>query len=83
MSSGPEAPGKRIVRTLLWAVVLGVTAWALLIPMDALGRVIPMPPSYRIGARIMVGAMWAVGVAAVWAYRPVRGGEPRGDGEDG
>lgn len=60
----------RIVRTALWAVGLGLLAWWSLPPLDALGRFLRLPPMYHTSARIFVGALWLVAVAAVWAYRP-------------
>jgi hypothetical protein len=69
------------VRTTLWAVVLGALVALLLPGMDALGRLMGFPASYHTGARILVGGLWLVGVAAVWAYRPSEAGPASGQEE--
>lgn len=62
---------RRVVRTLAVAVAAGlVLAFVVLPGLDALGRTLLMPPSYRPAARALLAAFWAVGVAAAWAYRP-------------
>lgn len=62
---------RRIVRTLAVAAVSGFVLAFLMLPgLDALGRTLLMPPSYRPAARVLLGALWAVGVAATWAYEP-------------
>jgi hypothetical protein len=55
---------------MVWAAVLGVLVWLALPAVDALGELLLLPPSYRVGVRILLAAIWLVGVAAVWAYRP-------------
>lgn len=60
----------RSIRTLMWALALGVVAVLAVRPLDALGEVLLLPPSYRPGVRIFLGCLWALGVATVWSYRP-------------
>jgi hypothetical protein len=67
--SGRPRP-RRLLRTTLWAALLALVAALLLPGLDAIGRLMSFPPSYHTGARILLGALWLVGVAAVWAYRP-------------
>lgn len=67
----------RIVRTLGVAAVAGILLGGLVLPgLDALGRTLLMPPVYYPAARGLLVAMWLVGVAATWVYRPP---EPPGD----
>jgi uncharacterized transporter YbjL len=68
----------RVLRTLGVAVVAGILLVAFLLPaLDAMGRVLLMPPSYRPAARALLAALWLAGVGAAWAYRPPDDHGPR------
>ena len=70
---------RRIVRTVLVAVVTALLLLAVVLPaLDSMGRLLLMPPSYRPAARVLLAAFWAVGVGAAWAYRPAEGPGPDG-----
>lgn len=59
---------KRLLRTALWALILGLGLWLFLTPLDALGGVLVLPPAYHSGLRILLGAIWAVGVIAIFVH---------------
>ncbi len=68
----------RIVRTLSIGLPAGlVLAWGLVPALDAMGRILLMPPLYYPAARVLAAAFWLVGVAAVWVYRPAGEGGSR------
>lgn len=58
-------------RTVLTALVAGLAARALLLPLlEAVGRVLMVPPVYTPVARGFAALLWLTLVAAAWAYRP-------------
>lgn len=59
---------KRFLRAALWAVILGLGLGLFLTPLDALGGVLVLPPSYHTGLRILLGALWLVGVIAIFVH---------------
>jgi hypothetical protein len=62
---------RRIVRTGIVALLAGAALALIGVPaLDAMGRLLIMPPVYYPAARVLLGAFWVVGVAAAWAYRP-------------
>lgn len=62
--------GGKLLRTALVALLSAVVLLFVVLPMlDAMGRMLLMPPSYFPAARGLVVALWLLGVAATWAYR--------------
>lgn len=62
--------GRKLARTALVALLsAAVLLWIVLPMLDAMGRMLLMPPSYFPTARGLVVALWLLGVAATWAYR--------------
>jgi hypothetical protein len=59
---------RRVLRTLPWAVLLGVGFGLIVRPLDALGGVLVLPPSYHTGLRILLFALWFVGVVAIFVH---------------
>lgn len=60
----------KLVRTALVGAVTAAVLLFIVLPMlDAMGRMLLMPPSYFPSARGLVIALWLLGVAATWAYR--------------
>lgn len=73
--------GRKLGRTMVVAVVSAAALLFLVLPMlDAMGRMLLMPPSYFPSARGLVVALWLLGVAATWAYRPPETGDDRDGG---
>jgi hypothetical protein len=63
---------RKVVRTLLVGLITGLVLVLLLIPgLDAMGRILLMPPLYEPAARGLVAAFWLAGMGAAWAYEPV------------
>ena len=63
---------RKIARTLLVGLITGVLLVLLLIPaLDAMGRILLMPPLYKPAARGLVVAFWLAGMGAAWAYEPI------------
>ena len=63
---------RKIARTLLVGLITGICLVFLLLPaLDAMGRVLLMPPLYEPAARGLVAAFWLAGMGAAWAYKPV------------
>jgi hypothetical protein len=60
--------GRRLLSTLPWAVVLGVAFRLAVPPLDALGEVLVLPPSYHLGLRLLLGALWLVGTLAIFVH---------------
>lgn len=61
----------RVRRTLLTALVAGLAARVLLLPLlEAVGRILVVPPVYTPVARGFAALLWLTLVAAAWAYRP-------------
>lgn len=62
---------RRILRTLLVGAISGAVLALVGIPaLDAMGRLLLMPPLYYPAARVLLGALWAVGLASAWTYQP-------------
>ncbi len=69
---------RKLMRTgLVGALAAVVLVGALLPGLDAMGRVLLMPPLYYPAARILTAAFWVVGVGAAWVYRPPTPGADR------
>jgi hypothetical protein len=81
MAMSPAA--RRVLRTSASAAAIALGALLALPGLDEIGEIMGFPASYHIGARILMGALWLVGVAAVWAYRPSRPGDQGSDADDG
>lgn len=61
---------------MLWALVLGFALGLMLGPLERLGPLLVLPPSYHLGLRILLAAVWLVGVVAIWVH--TRPGADRG-----
>ncbi len=62
---------RRIVRTCLVGVVSGALLLGLVVPaIDAVGRLLLLPPVFRPASRWMIAALWVTGLGAAWVYRP-------------
>lgn len=59
---------RRALGTGLWALLFGAALWLLLRPLDALGAVLVLPPSYHTGLRLLFGALWVVGIIALFRH---------------
>ncbi len=59
---------RRVTIALGWAALIGGGVLAVLGPLDALGGVLVLPPSYGSGLRLLLGALWAVGLVAMVAH---------------
>ena len=65
---------RRIIRTLLVGVITGAVLALVGVPaLDAMGRLLLLPPVYYPAARVLLAGLWAVGLASAWAYRPPEG----------
>ncbi|MBT8335184.1 MAG: hypothetical protein KJO11_01180 [Gemmatimonadetes bacterium] len=65
---------RRILRTLLVGAISGAALALVGVPaLDAMGRLLLMPPVYYPAARVLLAALWAVGLASAWTYRPPEG----------
>lgn len=75
--------GRKVMRTLLVGLITGLLLVVLLLPgLDAMGRILLMPPVYKPAARILVGAFWLASMGAAWSYRPAAPPVAAGEGGD-
>jgi hypothetical protein len=68
---------RRILRTVLVGGITGAVLAFVGVPaLDAMGRLLLMPPVYYPAARVLLAGLWAAGAASAWAYRPPEPGPP-------
>lgn len=75
---------RTVLRTLLVGLISGLVLGLLLLPvLDAMGRILPLPPVFHPAARILLVALWLAGMKAAWSYEPVMPGPEETTGDDG
>jgi len=62
---------RKIVRTVLVGLITGLFLGLILLPaLDAMGRILLMPPVFEPAARVLLGAFLLAGMGAAWSYVP-------------